>query len=150
MPALRLLSLIAALVLAPSACAWAQSNMSPALTQDLRDAEVQEQLIALGVLDATARRASGPDLGNAVAWFRKAYQLAGGTGPLTPDEKQKLKEAYDKFIARTGLQTVTYKDAATDTVMKLRVPAAFVGTSPQKIVGDKDREWWEYRDNTDN
>ena len=58
MPALRLLSLIAALVLAPSA--WAQTNMSSALTQDLRDAEVQKQLIAIGVLDATAGRASGP------------------------------------------------------------------------------------------
>ena len=75
MPALRLLSLIAALVLAPSA--WAQTNMSSALTQDLRDAEVQKQLIAIGVLDATAGRASGPDLGDAVAWFRKAYQFAG-------------------------------------------------------------------------
>jgi esterase/lipase superfamily enzyme len=124
--------------------------MSSALTQDLRDAEVQKQLIAIGVLDATAGRASGPDLGDAVAWFRKAYQFAGGTGPLTPDERQKLKESYDKFIARTGLQTVTYTDAATNTVMKLHVPAAFVGTSPQKIVGDKAKEWWEYRDNTDN
>jgi esterase/lipase superfamily enzyme len=124
--------------------------MSSALTQDLRDAEVQKQLIAIGVLDATAGRASGPDLGDAVAWFRKAYQFAGGTGPLTPDERQKLKESYDKFIARTGLQTVTYTDAATNTVMKLHVPAAFVGTSPQKIVGDKGKEWWEYRDNTDN
>jgi esterase/lipase superfamily enzyme len=150
MPALRLLSLIAAMVLASSTCAWAQTNMSPALTQDLRDAEVQKQLIAIGVLDATAGRASGPDLGNAVAWFRKAYQFAGGSGPLTPEEKQKLKESYDKFIARTGLQTVTYTDAPTKTVLKLRVPAAFVGTSPQKIVGDKDREWWEYRDSTDN
>jgi esterase/lipase superfamily enzyme len=150
MPALRLLSLIAAMILAPSACAWAQTNMSPALTQDLRDAEVQKQLISLGVLDATAGRASGADLGDAVAWFRKAYQFAGGTGPLTPDERQKLKESYDKFIARTGLQTVTYTDADTNTVMKLHVPAAFVGTSPQKIVGDKDRVWWEYRDSTDN
>ncbi len=127
MPALRLLSLIAAMVLASSTCAWAQTNMSPALTQDLRDAEVQKQLIAIGVLDATAGRASGPDLGNAVAWFRKAYQFAGGSGPLTPEEKQKLKESYDKFIARTGLQTVTYTDAPTKTVLKLRVPAAFVG-----------------------
>ena len=48
------------------------------------------------------------------------------------------------------MQTVTYTDAATNTVMKLHVPAAFVGTSPQKIVGDKAKEWWEYRDNTDN
>ncbi len=48
------------------------------------------------------------------------------------------------------MQTVTYTDAATNTVMKLHVPAAFVGTSPQKIVGDKGKEWWEYRDNTDN
>jgi esterase/lipase superfamily enzyme len=150
MPAFRLLGLIAAMVLASSACALAQTNMSPALTQDLRDVDVQKQLIALGVLDATAGRASGPDLGNAVAWFRKAYQFAGGTGPLTPAERQKLKESYDKFIARTGLQTVTYTDAATDTVAKLRVPAAFVGTTPQKMLGDEGREWWEYHDNTDN
>ena len=34
--------------------------------------------------------------------------------------------------------------------MKLHVPAAFVGTSPREIVGDKGKEWWEYRDNTDN
>ena len=149
MPVLRLLSLIAVIVLAPGGWAWAQTQMSPALTQDLRDAGIQKQLIALGLLDATAGRASNADLTKAVAWFRRAYQSAEGTGPLTPGEGQKLREAYDKFIARTGLQTVTYRDAKTNTEVTLRVPAAFVGTAPQKIVEDGS-EWWEYRDNKDN
>ena len=148
MPALRHLSvIIAAIVLASCASAWAQTtNMSPGLVEDLRDVEVQKQLIALGVLDATAGRASHPDLSKAVDWFRKAYQSAEGVGPLTPGERQKLKDAYEKFIARTDLKAVKYRDARTNTEIKLRVPVAFVGSTPQKSVGENDSEWQEYRD----
>jgi hypothetical protein len=59
--------------------------MSVGLVKQLQDVEVQKQLIALGVLDATAGQASRTDLRNAVDWFRKAYQFAPGVQPLTDD-----------------------------------------------------------------
>lgn len=138
MSVLRLLSLAAVLVLACVGQGWAQfASMGPALVEDLRDVEVQRQLIALGVLDATAGRASHPDLSKAVAWFRRAYKSAESVGPLTPGERQQLKDAYAQFVTRTDLKAVPYRDTKTNTEITLRVPAAFVGSTPQKSVGER-------------
>jgi len=147
MSVLRLLSLAAVLVLACVGQGWAQfASMGPALVEDLRDVEVQRQLIALGVLDATAGRASHPDLSKAVAWFRRAYKSAESVGPLTPGERQQLKDAYAQFVTRTDLKAVPYRDTKTNTEITLRVPAAFVGSTPQKSVGENDSDWQEFRD----
>ena len=143
---LRLLSLAAVIALASGAPAWGQQSMSEELVRDLRDVEVQKQLIALGVLDATAGQASRNDLRQAVDWFRKAYQPANGVKPLSADEKQILKRTYDKFLARTGLERLSYTDPKTKTEVKLRVPTAFVGRTPQQST-DNATVWQEYRDN---
>ncbi len=145
--ALRLRAFVAAVVLASAVPVAAQEPppMSRGLLNDVRDIEVQKQLIALGVLDATAGQASTNDLGAAVAWFRRAYKSAEGVKPLTADEKSKLKQAYEKFKARTRLEMVTYSDATTKTQIKLRVPVEFTESTPKKSVGKNASEWWEYR-----
>lgn len=146
MRALRPLCLSFAIILTSIAPAAAQRpQMSPGLVKDLRNVEVQKQLIALGVLDATAGRASRRGLREAMEWFRRAYPSAEGLNPLTQGEKQKLKEAYDKFLARTGLKLAPYRDPESGTEVKLRLPVAFVGNSPQKGVGDLGHKWQEYR-----
>ena len=106
MPTPHLLSLAAAFALAFVAPAWGQQEqpMSASLVNQLQDVEVQEQLIALGVLDGTAGQASRSDLRKAVEWFRRAYQSKRGMEPLSDDEKEKLKEAKAKFYATTGLK----------------------------------------------
>ena len=119
--------------------------MSAGLLKQLQDVEVQEQLIALGVLDATAGHASRDDLRKAVEWFRRAYQSARGVQPLTDDEKEKLKQAKAKFDATTGLKEVTYKDQKTGTDIQLLVPLKFVAASTQKFDGSTpDGDWQEY------
>jgi esterase/lipase superfamily enzyme len=141
----RFAVLAVALVLTAPATAQQSASASAELVTDLRDVDVQKQLIALGVLDATVGRASRRDLREAVAWFRKAYQSSEGSNPLTAGEREKLKEAYDKFIARTGLVTIPYPDPKTGTELKLRVPVAFVGKTPQKSIGSG-MEWHEFRE----
>ena len=150
MPTFRLLSLAAAIALASGAPAWGQQKqeMSTGLVRDLQDVEVQKQLIALGVLDATAGQASRSDLRDAVDWFRKAYQSARGVQPLIEDERVKLTQAKAKFDATTGLKQLTYKDtnSKTKTDIQLLVPLKFVGDTPQKFDGDTpDAGWQEYR-----
>ncbi len=135
MRALRLLCLAASVTLTSVAPAWAQPAevMSAGLIRQLQDVEVQKQLIVLGVLDATAGRASRDDLRKAVEWFRRAYQSAPGVGPLTDEEKEKLKQAKAKFDATTGLKELTYRDQKTGTDIQLLVPLNFVGATPQKF-----------------
>ena len=83
-PTLRFLGFATVVTFLTGASAWAQqlepTKISAALTSDVRDVEVQKQLIALGVLDATAGRASTDDLAEAVAWFRKACPPSALTG----------------------------------------------------------------------
>jgi esterase/lipase superfamily enzyme len=152
MLALRFLRFPAAIALAYVAPAWGQQEqaMSAALVKQLQDVEVQKQLIALGVLDATAGQASRSDLRKAVEWFRKAYQATRGVEPLTDDEQEKLRQAKAKFYATTGLKELTYKDAnpKTKTDIQLLVPLKLVGGTPQKFDGGTaggDRQ--EYRNN---
>jgi esterase/lipase superfamily enzyme len=144
----RLLSLATAIALTSLTPAWGQQDqkMSAGLVKQLQDVEVQKQLIALGVLDATAGQASRTDLRNAVDWFRKAYQFAAGVQPLTDDEQQKLRQAKEKFYATTGLKEVTYKDAKTRTDIQLLLPLKFVGGTLQKFDGGSaGGGWQEYR-----
>ena len=126
MPRLRLLWLAAVIALLTGASAWAQQppKMSADLTRDVRDAKVQEQLIALGVLDATAGRASTGELSEAVAWFRKAHQSNRGMAGLSDDEKEILKQAKAKFDAATGLEVAVYRsrNPKTTTDIALLVP----------------------------
>jgi esterase/lipase superfamily enzyme len=146
MSALRLLSLAAVIVLSSVAPSWGQQAMSAPLVKQLQDVEVQKQLIALGVLDATAGQASRTDLRNAVDWFRKAYQFAPGVQPLTDDEQQKLRQAKEKFYATTGLKEVTYKDPKTRSDIRLLVPLKFAGGTLQKFDGGgAGGGWQEYR-----
>jgi esterase/lipase superfamily enzyme len=149
---LRLLGLAAAIALTSVVPAWGQqeSVMSVGLVRQLQDVEVQEQLIALGVLDATAGQASRSDLRKAVAWFRKAYHSARGMEPLTNDEKETLKQAKAKFYAATGLKETTYKDPnpKTKTDVRLLVPLKIVGETPQKFGGGTSGgNWQEYVNN---
>src|SRR5215510_9454747 len=151
----HLLSLAAAIALALVAPAWGQQQqpMSASLVNQLQDVEVQEQLIALGVLDSTAGQASRDDLRKAVDWFRRAYQFKRGMEALDDAEKLKLKEAKDKFYATTGLKVVTYKDSdpRTKTDLRLLVPLKFVSEAPQKFIGTAiGGDWQEYRDNVGN
>src|SRR5262245_16870516 len=151
----HLLSLAAAIALALVAPAWGQQQqpMSASLVNQLQDVEVQEQLIALGVLDSTAGQASRDDLRKAVDWFRRAYQFKRGMDALNDAEKAQLKEAKDRFYATTGLKVVTYKDAdpRTKTDLRLLVPLKFVGETPQKFNGTATGgEWQEYRDDVSN
>jgi esterase/lipase superfamily enzyme len=151
---IHLLSLAAAIALAFVAPAWGQQQqMSATLVKQLQDIEVQEQLIALGVLDSTAGQASRDDLRKAVDWFRRAYQFKRGMEALNDAEKEKLKEAKDKFYATTGLKVVTYKDPdpRTKTDLRLFVPLKFVSETPQKFVGTATGgDWQEYRDHGSN
>ena len=151
----HLLSLAAAIALAFVAPAWGQQEqpMSANLVNQLQDVEVQEQLIALGVLDGTAGQASRSDLRKAVEWFRRAYQSKRGMEPLSDDEKENLKEAKAKFYATTGLKVLTYKDPnpKTKTDLRLLVPLQFVSETPQKFNGGATGgDWQEYRDNVSN
>ena len=151
MRALRLLCLAASIALTSVAPARAQPAMSAGSVNQLQDVEIQEQLIALGVLDATAGQASRDDLRKAVEWFRRAYQSAPGVEPLSDDEKEKLKQTKAKFYATTGLKEVTYKDPKTETDLRLLVPLKFVATTPQKFDGSTPGgDWQEYRDNVSN
>jgi Alpha/beta hydrolase of unknown function (DUF900) len=155
MPTPHLLALAAAIALAFVAPAWGQQEppMSAGLLNQLQDVEVQEQLIALGVLDGTAGQAPRSDLRKAVEWFRRAYKFERGMEPLNDDEKKKLKEAKDKFYATTGLKVVTYKDPdpRTKTDLRLLVPLKFVSETPQKFVGSATGgDWQEYRDDVSN
>jgi esterase/lipase superfamily enzyme len=150
MPTLRQLSLAITIALTSVAPALGQQEgaMSPDLVKQLQDVEVQKQLIALGVLDATAGQASRSDLRKAVEWFRKAYQFRGGVQPLTQDELEKLSQAKEKFYAATGLKELTYKDPnpRTKTDIQLLVPLKLVGETPQKFDGvTSGGEWQEYR-----
>jgi esterase/lipase superfamily enzyme len=146
MRTLRFLSLAAAIVLASATPLWAQ-QMSPELVRQLQDLEVQKQLIALGVLDATAGHVSSKELGKAVDRFRKAYKSTRGMAPLDNDEKTKLKQAKDKFDAATGLKELTYKDPnlKTKTDITLLVPLKFVGETPEKRDEKAPDGWREYR-----
>ena len=151
----HLLGLAAAIALAFVAPAWGQQEqpMSAGLVNQLQDFELQEQLIALGVLDGTAGQASRSDLRKAVEWFRRAYQSKRGMEPLSDDEKEKLKEAKAKFYATTGLKVLTYKDPdpKTKTDLRLLVPLKFVSETPQKFDGGATGgDWQEYRDNVSN
>jgi esterase/lipase superfamily enzyme len=151
----HLLRLAATIALAFVAPAWAQQQppMSAGLVNQLQDVEVQEQLIALGVLDSTAGQASRDDLRKAVDWFRRAYQFKRGMEALNDAEKEKLKEAKDKLYATTGLKVVTYKDSnpRTKTDLRLLVPVKLVSETPQKFVGTATGgDWQEYRDNVSN
>src|SRR5262245_8131755 len=151
----RLLGLAAAIALAFVAPAWAQQEppMSAGLVNQLQDFEVQEQLIALGVLDGTAGQTSRSNLRKAVEWFRRAYQSKRGMEPLSDDEKEKLKEAKAKFYATTGLKVLTYKDPNpnTKTDLRLLVPLKFVSDTPQKFDGGAiGEDWQEYRDDLGN
>jgi esterase/lipase superfamily enzyme len=144
----RIFSLAAAIALTSLTPAWGQQDpkMNEGLVKQLQDLEVQKQLIALGVLDATAGQASRSDLRDAVQWFRRAYQSAHGVQPLTDDEQQKLKQAKEKFYATTGLKEVTYKDPKTRTDIHLLVPLKFVEGTPQKFdAGTAGGGWQEYR-----
>lgn len=142
MRALRALSLTIATALIFTAPAAAQ-RMSPGLVNDLREVEVQRALIALGSLDATPGRASRRELREAIEWFRRGYKLGEGLNPLTPGEREKLKEIYKKFETRTGLQPVPHKGAEFE--VNLPLPVAFVGKTPQKGLGQDGKEWLEYR-----
>jgi pimeloyl-ACP methyl ester carboxylesterase len=147
MPTLRFVSVIAAMVLICATPALAQQApaKSPGLIQQLKDIELQKQLIAIGVLDAAAGETSERDLRKAADWFREAYQFPKGAQPLDEAQLQKLKKAYDDFKAVTGLEKLTYADEKTKTKINLRVPVALVGRTPQKSVGDNNSEWFEYR-----
>jgi len=151
MPTLRGLGLAAAIALTSVVPAWGQQQqaMSAGLVKQLQDVEVQKQLIALGVLDATAGQASRGDLRRAVEWFRKAYHSAPGMEPLTRDEIVILKQANAKFYAATGLKELTYKDPnpKTKTDIQLLVPLKFVGEAPRKFdAGTSVGNWQEYVD----
>ena len=151
----HLLGLAAAIALAFVAPAWGQPEqpMSAGLVNQLQDFELQEQLIAVGVLDGTAGQASRSDLRKAVEWFRRAYRSERGMEPLSDDEKEKLKEAKAKFYATTGLKVLTYKDPdpKTKTDLRLLVPLKFVSETPQKFDGGATGgDWEEYRDNVSN
>jgi esterase/lipase superfamily enzyme len=151
----HLLTLAATIALVFVAPAWGQQaqqscNMSAGLVNQLQDVEVQEQLIALGVLDGTAGQASRCDLRKAVEWFRRAYPSALGVEPLTDPEKEKLKEAKARFFATTGLTELTYKDrnTRTKTDVRLLVPLKFVSETAQEFDGGTlSGVWQEYRDN---
>src|SRR5262245_53627074 len=134
---LRHLNLAATIALISAAPASGQREqaMSAGLVEQLQNVEVQEQLIALGVLDAAAGQASRSDLRKAVEWFRKAYQSARGVEPLTDEEMEKLRQAKAKFYATTGLKELTYKDPnpTTKTDIQLLVPLKFVEETPQKF-----------------
>ncbi len=148
----HLFSLATAIALAFVAPAWGQQEqpMSAGLVNQLQDVEIQEQLIALGVLDGTAGQVARSDLRKAVEWFRRAYQSARGVEPLTDEEKEKLKEAKAKFYATTGLKELTYKDPKTKTDIRLLVPLQFVSATPQKFdTGAAGGDWQEYRSNND-
>jgi esterase/lipase superfamily enzyme len=150
MPRLRLLWLAAVIALLTGASAWAQQppKMSADLTRDVRDAKVQEQLIALGVLDATAGRASTGELSEAVAWFRKAYQSNRGMAGLSDDEKEILKQAKAKFDVATGLEVAVYRsrNPKTTTDIALLVPRKLVPETPQAFKDDASGgELQEYR-----
>src|SRR5262245_29284356 len=103
---LRHISLAAAI--APTSIAPARGQqdgaMSGALVEQHQNVQVQEQLIALGVMDAAAGQTSTSDLRKAVEWFRKAYQSARGVEPLTDEEMEKLRHAKAKFYTTTGLK----------------------------------------------
>jgi esterase/lipase superfamily enzyme len=149
----HVLSLAAAIALTFVAPAWGQQEqpMNVTLVNQLQDVEVQEQLIALGVLDGTAGQASRSNLRKAVEWFRRAYQSNRGMEPLSDDEKEKLKEVKAKFDATTGLKVMTYNDPKTNTDLRLLVPLKFVSETPQKFVGTATGgDWQEYRDNVSN
>ena len=96
----HLLSLAAGIALAFVAPAWGQQQppMSASLVNQLQDAEVQEQLIALGVLDSTAGQASRDDLRKAVDWFRRAYQFKRGMEALDDAEKLLVIDSKDCFF----------------------------------------------------
>jgi esterase/lipase superfamily enzyme len=149
---LRLLSLAAGIALTFVTPVWGQNEqpMSAGLVKQLQEIEVQNELIALGVLDATAGQASRSDLRKAVDWFRKAYQSARSVEPLTDEEREKLKQAKAKFYATTGLKELTYRDAnpKTKTDIQLLVPLKFVEGTPQKFDGGTSGgDWQEYRNN---
>jgi esterase/lipase superfamily enzyme len=137
---LRYLGLTAIIAFLPITSAWAQQppRMSADLTRDVRDVKVQQQLIALGVLDTTAGRASIGELSEAVAWFRRAYQSNRGMAGLSDDEKEKLKQAKAKFDAATGLKETVHKDRnpKTTTDLTLLVPLKLVPETPQKFETD--------------
>ncbi|MDX2204943.1 MAG: alpha/beta hydrolase [Hyphomicrobiaceae bacterium] len=148
MSPVRALSLAAAIALAPLASAWGQQESAKraSLSEQLRDIEVQEQLIALGVLDGTAGKVSNEDLHRAVAWFRRAFRFPAGTQPLSEAEKEKLRQTETEFIAATGLKPLTYKHAKTQTDIELLVPLKLVEGAPQAFGGDlPDGGWQEYR-----
>jgi esterase/lipase superfamily enzyme len=157
MRALRVLSIFLAIALAPTAAAAQQpsQSMSADLVKDLRDVEVQKQLIAAGVLDAQAGLASRRELRTAIQWFRRAFKFQDSAEPmpkLTQPERAKLEEVYAKFVARTGLQGVVFKDPEGETKgtgpkneLRLLLPAGFVDTTFKKAGTKNQDEWWEYR-----
>ena len=148
-PTLRFLGLAPVIAFFAVTSAWAQQTpkMNAALTSDVRDVEVQKQLIALGVLDATAGRASTSELAEAVAWFRKAYKSDREMAGLSDDERDKLKQAKAKFDAVTGLKEVLYRDQKTSTDLKLLVPAKIVPeTAAHHWTNDEKVAVYEYRD----
>lgn len=149
-PLLRCLAFATLTAFLPGASAWAQQQspkISAALTSDLREVDVQKQLIALGVLDATAGRASTTELADAVAWFRKAYKSDRGIAGLSDDERDKLRQAKAKFDAFTGLKEVRYNDPKTGDKLNLLVPAKIVPeTAEHQWTDDAGAAVYEYRD----
>src|SRR5262245_64579318 len=100
---LNLAATIALISVAP-ASGQREQAMSAGLVEQLQNVEVQEQLIALGVLDAAAGQASRSDLRKAVEWFRKAYQSARDAEQLTDEDMERLRHANARFSATTGLK----------------------------------------------
>ncbi len=100
----------------------------------------------MGVLDATAGRASTDELAEAVAWFRKAYKSDRGIAGLSEDERDKLKEAKAKFDVVTGLKEVLYTDPKTGNKLNLLVPAKIVpDTAAHEWTNDAGEAVYEYR-----
>jgi esterase/lipase superfamily enzyme len=158
MRAFHVLSLTIAAVLmsvAPAAAQKSTPSMSTDLVNDLRDVEIQKRLIASGVLDAQAGLASRNQLRRAIGWFRQAHKFPNNPqlmGKLEKEERAKLQEIYEKFVATTGLQQQTYRypepnkrGIRTKDELRVLVPTKFVGTTLQEVDAENNEKWWEYR-----
>jgi hypothetical protein len=146
MSAVRLSLLAIAFFLSFSTPAAAQrpERMSADLAKALRDVTVQKQLIAAGVLDAVAGRASRFELRRAIDWFRKAYRFKGGSvEPLTAEERTRLSAIYAEFEKITGFKEHAHDDPETKKSVKLRLPLQLVKGPHANTSGDS--KWWEYR-----
>jgi hypothetical protein len=143
MPALRVCLAAIALSLALAVPAEAQ-RMASDLVKDLRDAQIQRQLIAAGSLDAVVGRATRRDLRTAIERFRKAHGFKTG-GPLTGDERAKLAEIYGKFEKVTGLKEHSHTDPASKHTLRLRLPLALVKAAFVESMGEQTDKWVEYR-----